>query len=630
MIPARPMLLRHAQRAAGLFGALAALSQAGCYFTDEGLSPPARSFYYPTGLAVSPGGGALYVAGSDFDLQYNGGTLQVLDLREARQTMSRMLAGIRCVQGAADACQALGKDPAAPPSIGDICAALPYRTSSEGGKACAGADACESGVCVGGHCAGGAANGSACGSRVECGSGVCTDSVCAPCTTRDDCPSGACSSGACVLVENDNPVLTPSACTSIAPPFAANGKTYATIGAFASGAVIARDPSSPQARLFVPVRGDPSITWFDVVDDSVSTFDGDVSKLSCGQSGADQRCFQDHRMGVDPYDNLRTLTLPVEPVGLDVSADGRALVSAHQIANGPAIGLSVNTWPTPTQKVPAQPAFEFYLNTNIPLGPTEVAYVPAPAYVTAQQKVDPTFGYQPGFLVTYNATSELDLFRVADDAQASPPKPFLTRAAVAGIGTNADGKDSRGLAVDPSARRACEALCTGVDPTACLRACVDVPVDVYIANRSPPSLLLGRVRTTVVDSDQGASGAFDLPEVYDAISLAVGPSKVALGQVIGLDGEFHPRIFAVTFDPRLIFSYDPEQRRVDAVIRTGRGPHAIAFDTGADAGGKHAYLYVGHFTDSYLGVVDLDMRHPETFGIMFASIGTPTAPRESK
>jgi hypothetical protein len=158
----------------------------------------------------------------------------------------------------------------------------------------------------------------------------------------------------------------------------------------------------------------------------------------------------------------------------------------------------------------------------------------------------------------------------------------------------------------------------------------------FIANRAPPSLLIGRVRTVVVDSDQGGavgSAVLDQPEVYDVTSLALGPSKVALGQIIGMDGKLHPRIFAVTFDSRRVFSYDPEARRVDAVIGTGRGPHAIAFDTCLDdcAPGEtpHSYLYVGHFTDSYLGVVDLDMRHG-TFGIMFASIGNPIEPRESK
>ena len=44
----------------------------------------------------------------------------------------------------------------------------------------------------------------------------------------------------------------------------------------------------------------------------------------------------------------------------------------------------------------------------------------------------------------------------------------------------------------------------------------------------------------------------------------------------------------------------------------------------------HSFLYVGHFTDSYIGVVDLDMRRPETFGSMFATVGAPTPPRESK
>jgi hypothetical protein len=41
-------------------------------------------------------------------------------------------------------------------------------------------------------------------------------------------------------------------------------------------------------------------------------------------------------------------------------------------------------------------------------------------------------------------------------------------------------------------------------------------------------------------------------------------------------------------------------------------------------------MYVGHFTDSYIGVVDLDMRRPQTFGSMFLTVGKPLPPRESK
>ena len=84
------------------------------------------------------------------------------------------------------------------------------------------------------------------------------------------------------------------------------------------------------------------------------------------------------------------------------------------------------------------------------------------------------------------------------------------------------------------------------------------------------------------------------------------------------------RAFVVCFDSRHVFVYDPERRRVDAEITTGRGPHALAVDA------EHGLLYVGHFTDSYVGVVSLDRRFPRTYGRMLATIGSPSAPRASK
>jgi hypothetical protein len=35
---------------------------------------------------------------------------------------------------------------------------------------------------------------------------------------------------------------------------------------------------------------------------------------------------------------------------------------------------------------------------------------------------------------------------------------------------------------------------------------------------------------------------------------------------------------------------------------------------------------VAHFTDSYVGVIDLDARH-SSFGTLILTLGTPTAPR---
>jgi hypothetical protein len=289
--------------------------------------------------------------------------------------------------------------------------------------------------------------------------------------------------------------------------------------------------------------------------------------------------------------------------------------------------------------------------------------------------------YQPGFLVTYNATAEVDLYRVYHDAMAVPHRPFLSRAGQASITVNANGQDSRGIVIDRSERDACEQACAAVPaPTylgnlQCLAGCTDTPLRAFIANRSPPSLLFGRVRTVVTDqlaTDPSCTpvcgsctdrttccsgscqdgvcvppGSYDVVEVFGQTSLAVGPSKVALGAAIqptpmtDAGATSRQYVFAVTFDSRFVFMYDPEAQRVVQVIRTGRGPHAIAFDGCVPGGGPgmkacgpqeapYAYLYVAHFTDSYLGVVDLDMRHPETFGTMFASVGTPLPPLESK
>jgi hypothetical protein len=454
------------------------------------------------------------------------------------------------------------------------------------------------------------------------------------------------------LYANTNTYLSPGACSPIpySTPFIT---AFATIGAFASGSVLAVNPMGEGIRLFVPVRGDPSITWFDVVDDR-KAFTGNVFELDCGQTGDLNQCDDEHRMGVDPYDNFRDATLPVEPVGLDISDDGHAIVSAHQITGAPAVGLSVNQWG------PLRPSFQYTLTADVAAGPSEVGHIPTPLIVSLTQAAPqgstvPSIAYQPGFLVTYNAAAEIDLFRYhADDG--SPPRPYLTRAGVATISVNQSGMDSIGIVADPSDRRACEAACDppelGATPTLavldCLSTCVNIPLRLFAANRSPPSLLIGQVLTTIDQSDVGGvtgSGAFDAAVVNTPIALAQGPSNVAIGNVIGQDGLLHARVFAVTFDSRLIYDIDPETGVIEDIIETGRGPHAITFDTcvtGAAAVGTpgstlvcapsddmHSYLYVGHFTDSYLGVIDLDMRH-RTFGTLFASIGTPTAPLESK
>ena len=69
-------------RALPLLGAGAVI--AACYSAGDGTAPPPNTIYFPVGLDVSVNGNVLYVANSDFDLQYNGGTIQSYDLNAIR------------------------------------------------------------------------------------------------------------------------------------------------------------------------------------------------------------------------------------------------------------------------------------------------------------------------------------------------------------------------------------------------------------------------------------------------------------------------------------------------------------------------------------------------------------------
>src|SRR5262249_24082648 len=108
----------------------AALAASGCSFSDDRLSPPREAVYFPTGLAVSHGRTALYVANSDRDIQYNGGTVEVLDLGSIRARLDAVLAGVRCSQGAADAC---AQPQEAPPSVQAVCNGVPVSDAAAAG-----------------------------------------------------------------------------------------------------------------------------------------------------------------------------------------------------------------------------------------------------------------------------------------------------------------------------------------------------------------------------------------------------------------------------------------------------------------------------------------------------------------
>ncbi|MCC6524120.1 MAG: hypothetical protein IT373_15775 [Polyangiaceae bacterium] len=417
---------------------------------------------------------------------------------------------------------------------------------------------------------------------------------------------------------NDDDWLTPGPCSPFElPPLV---RAYAFIGAFASGALLVHAPDDEHARLFVPVRGDPSITYFEVEDDRAAAGGAAFApsfRLDCGAE-EDGKCAAAFRIGQDPEQALRGIRLPADPVGIAASDDGSVIVTAHQTTA--SASLLMNDWHDPS------PPWLAYFASGLPVGPMELASIPAPALAAA---AGPDFGYGASFALTYRSSAEVDVLRFNPDSGSVPPRPFVQRIGATLVGTNASGVDSRGIGIVADRRQACEASCAAND-LACLEHCAEeVPLEVFVANRTPPSLVLGQFDSVLGHSGAVASSAFDALTLYDAVPLATGVSRVRVGKVIDADGALATRVFAVCFDSRAVYSFDPVLGRVDAVIRTGRGPHDLAFDWGEVGGEPYAQVYVAHFTDSYLGVVDLDMRHGATFGLMYATVGVPRPPEES-
>lgn len=528
---------------------------AGCFSTGEGPEPPGDQLYFPVGLVVSPSGKALYAANSDFDLQYNAGTVQVYDLDRVRQAVPRVWD--RPIDGSAN----------------DACGPLLHATV---------------------------------------------------------------------------PTLFPGPCNPIvaeAPQNAPGGSSASLIadsvqiGAFATDLVYVDRPGAKPdtwsgARLFVPVRGDPSVTFIDLDDDRKGP-----PRLRCGQEGNAGRCDGAHKIGVDSSTNSRDLLLPVEPFGITASEDADALLVTHQTTGEVSlitgcVGSACAT--SPGSLLDSTPVLQFLLS-GLSYAASGITPVPVPAWVREASAGGSLFPYQPGFLVSFRSAAEIDLVRYYDDRQSSPTRPFLSRAGGTSITVAASGVDSRGIVVDAEPRRTCEAACPAApDPSrlACLQGCAGVPMPVYVANRAPAQLLIGETRTNV-----SPTGSNDLVSFYDAVPLSFGASRVVLGSVRGADGKPEKRVFVVCFDARLVFVYDPAARRITGTIRTGRGPYSFAIDppsratrpegtTGAPEDGY--YAYVGHFTDSYIGVVDLDESHAATFQTIVATLGLPRVPRTSK
>jgi hypothetical protein len=246
---------------------LLTLGVVDCYSQGDGSSPPLDKFYFPVGLQVSAGGNVLYAINSDFDLQYNGGTIQSYDLDEIREH------AVYIIHDPNDLRVPLFRrsvDPANP------CPSDPPTYKNDGS-----------------------------GTRQPLGE-TCAPPVDSRYYVRDVGVVGAFATDLLL-----SPVGTANRHQDrlFAPVRGNASLTWATV---------ARDDFGP------PSPGTRKVLATDPPDLSYAPF-----RVDCGQASLG-RCDKAHQVGTDPAENSRGLTMPGEPFGIAMSEDSESLVITHQ------------------------------------------------------------------------------------------------------------------------------------------------------------------------------------------------------------------------------------------------------------------------------------------------------------
>lgn len=557
------MMCRRSSLAA-LAGGAGTLLLSACLTTGDGRPPPLNEFLYPVGLAVSPHGNVLWVANSDFDLAFNGGTVLSLDLAAVRADAEKVRAN--------------PADPSLPLAQAPVSAG-------------------------------------------EC-----------PADPPDLLPESS--------------VRQPSTQTC-APPMRTSAyvKDGIVIGAFATR-IDYRD-----GRLFVPTRGDTSLLWADVPSDEGDRTLEPANALSpyyigCG-TRTDAHCDGDHHAGtVAPViPNVTTYTMPAEPFGLGFSSDNSLVLVTHQTSS--AVSLFRTGLDGATKSAPSLD----YVLTGIPSGGTDAVEVPhdADAYAGC---TDGRCGVAPPrtFLTSSRITASIVRLRyLPDDSGATPVRPTLSGETSTVVGGSPSGYDIRAVAIDTSDRLVCKmhvlpvAASRSTDDVARdLRRCARLPARLYVASRTPSTLLLAHVGKNIEPDDP----AYDPDALtFDkAVPVPSGLSRLAVAPIVDRLGLLSLKVFALSFDLNTLQIHDSDTLAQETSIRVEKGPFAIAFDpfSYADAATKriaprdvdgrarYRFAYVASFSKSTVQLIDLDAssNRGATYGNIVFTLGKPGTPAD--
>ena len=631
-------------------GGLASLAP-GCYQGGGGTAPPTNSFYFPVGLAVSAGGHVLYAANSDFDLQWNGGTLQSYDLASVRRdTVALIQANFASSTG----------DGAIPP--GNL-----WGTSSQPNTQITWLPNCLNDAAVLYQ-----------GNRIPLGE------ACAPPVDSTRYIQDSAVIGAFVT----DIAVEPLSITG-------NGPTRMFCPVRGDATITWADLTYDS-----PDSLPPYIAGADAGADASSVTS--AFHIQCGQSSSDPTCDGEHHTNASVPGNTRQETLPGEPFGIALTQDGTAIAvtaltepmtslllsgfnppaATPDAGEGVQVGAGVDAGEgtdasadasgdssrgdattnldaglEPSAGLPtiAQPTMQFVLN-GVPNDGQALVAVPhdVDSPVPPCELLPPNTSIpcvRPAFLETFAAAAEIDLLRYYSDDGSTLARPYLLRELTFSIDVNQPGTNSRGIVIDPSPRLACKLQAGGAAaPLAVRQACAQIPARVFFANRAPASLVVGEIGEPSLTGD----GSYDPDQLKFLTSIPVlnQPSRVYLAPIIGASGQLQLRVFVVNYESstiQIIDPNDPDLALVDTLY-VGAGPFAMAFDpfTLEDvvhsslnippygneldpdpnvAGlNRYRFAYVASFTDSYVQVIDLDARQP-TFEAVVYNLGYPTPPK---
>ena len=317
------------------------------------------------------------------------------------------------------------------------------------------------------------------------------------------------------------------------------------IGNFATELKVQTLADDSILRLFVAVRGDPSLTWIH--------YDKGNRDLSCAAGEGFTECDDAHRL-TQLRDDEDLIGLPDEPFGLFVDS-GKGYVVVTHLSNG---AVSVANAPQ---------------DGSVPILSDAVGNLFL-AGGDGQRGAVGVAGRQPGtdndrIYVTSRREGRVQTLIVLRPAGGLPslvPAEFFFMR-----GTVNPSDDGRGIAFSSDGNRA------------------------YIVNRVPAML---HIFDTSLDPLGVPRNEFmaSVEVCAEASNLAVVPGDDPADPEARGRGD---RIYVACFRNGQIWSIDPRGPVVDAIIDVGRGPHAIA----AAPGRKR--LYVSNNLEGTVAVIDL-------------------------